>query len=72
MCSVLSQSQFVVCRHPWKPGNTRFSVITFIVIISCLNGAKIFFITLNVIMTVGLTSLKIRKACCEPEKVIKK
>ena len=37
---------------------------------SHLNGVKIFLITLNILMTVELSSLKIGKNCSKPEKVI--
>ena len=68
-----------VCSHPWKPQHVRFSVMVFIVIIGCFSFCihtrwmapkKKFF--LNVLLNIELSSLKIGKTCCKPEKLIKK
>ena len=65
MWSVLGRSPFFVCIHPWKLQHARFSVTTFIVIIGCFSfciqtrriAQKKFLVTLNVLMTVELSSL---------------
>ena len=70
MCYVLSRLPSFVCSYSWKPQYARFLVMTFIIIIGCFSFciqirwmAWKKLITLNVLMTVELSSLKIGKPC---------
>ena len=68
---------YILIQKPFS--NTYLTRFIFPVVKNMFKVIKItlleatFFITLNVLMTVALSSLKIgRTSCCQPEKIIKK